>query len=148
MQRWIDTTLEWILINPCIDGAKILLWTENGVRGLENEAQISIRERGRCREKHALTASSFFVRISRGDYFLWGHTKLIFLMPQEVESTGFGSAKLSSNFAVPMAQKPTSPTAHVPGISQHPFLSPTLTADLWDLSHCLLLPKERKEAES
>lgn len=58
---------------------------------------MSFRERERCREKHALTASSFFIRVSRGGSFLLGHTKLIFLIPKEVESADLVAAKFFSN---------------------------------------------------
>ena len=56
---------------------------------------MSFRERERCREKHALTASSFFIRVSRGGSFLLGHTKLIFLIPKEVESADLVAYKFS-----------------------------------------------------
>lgn len=58
---------------------------------------MSFRERERCREKHALTASSFFIRVSRGGSFLLGHTKLIFLIPKEVESADLVAAKFFSH---------------------------------------------------
>lgn len=88
---------------------------------------MSFRERERCREKHALTASSFFIRISRGGSFLLGHTKLIFLIPQEVESADLVAAKFFSNLEFLW---PETFPKHFPGFCQHPPDTHTLTANL------------------
>ena len=102
---------------------------------------MSFRERERCREKHALTASSFFIRISRGGSFLWGHTKLIFLISQEVESADLVAAKLFSNLGFLWPRNISQAFSWLlPASSQYTH---TFTANLGNRCCCLPFPKGR-----